>query len=286
MAAQTHAIEAEQHLRRIQASGIQPGTWDVRISAEPSSGSVKTTKLLPNQRLVHFQRHGQGFHNLLGDLYRKLGAEFDATGKDRANSPYCLPEVLDPPLTELGRQQCKEQQNVARKLSPEVIFTSPLCRAVQTALLTYHELLDEVPVIALEEAREQCGVHTCDRRRPISESSYMFPQVDFSAVNDEEDALWLSLGEDRRESVAEEAARIYSLLITIRDRTEVECALTTHSAFLFTMFNSVSYDLQPLLTADCRFTVIIGHRGREKALGRTLVFLLHWRDPFCCHYLQ
>eukprot|EP00658_Telonema_sp_P-2_P001086 TRINITY_DN10407_c0_g1_i1.p1 TRINITY_DN10407_c0_g1~~TRINITY_DN10407_c0_g1_i1.p1 ORF type:complete len:183 (+),score=39.70 TRINITY_DN10407_c0_g1_i1:199-747(+) len=148
--------------------------------------------------------------------------------------------MMDPPLTSLGRDQARQQQSVARELHPTKIFVSPLCRAIQTALLTYTHLVRADPgmsLVAVEAAREQCGVHTCDRRRPITEASADFPQVDFSLIQDDEDELWLSL--DARESASQEAERIYEFLCLVRDSGEKEVAVTTHSAWLFTMLNGV-----------------------------------------------
>ena len=34
----------------------------------------------PDVKLVHFIRHGQGYHNLLGEVTRDLGASFSETG--------------------------------------------------------------------------------------------------------------------------------------------------------------------------------------------------------------
>lgn len=34
----------------------------------------------PDVKLVHFIRHGQGYHNLLGEVTRDLGATFSETG--------------------------------------------------------------------------------------------------------------------------------------------------------------------------------------------------------------
>ena len=40
-------------------------------------------------RQVHLIRHGQGFHNLMADVYRSHGVKFASTGKDLSeNNPY------------------------------------------------------------------------------------------------------------------------------------------------------------------------------------------------------
>lgn len=213
--------ESAEHLAHLQASGACGRKRAVTIRASPvPAGGVGA--LLPCQKLVHLQRHGQGFHNLLGDLYRQFGKKFDSTGGNTEGSPYVLPEVVDPPLTAVGRRQCIAAQPLARSLSPKLVVLSPLCRAVQTALLTFEHLIERqppgvlatllpslfgqssVPFIALESARETFGRHTCDQRRSVSEIKTDFSHtVDFSLMEDDADTLWTA---ERREPVGEEVA--------------------------------------------------------------------------------
>ena len=42
-----------------------------------------------------------------GDIYRDFGRSVDSTGASLTDSPYVRPELLDPPLTALGRDQVK-----------------------------------------------------------------------------------------------------------------------------------------------------------------------------------
>ena len=42
------------------------------------------------EKMLHLIRHGQGFHNLLGDLYRDFGKTVDSTGGDKSGNPYVL----------------------------------------------------------------------------------------------------------------------------------------------------------------------------------------------------
>jgi hypothetical protein len=48
-------------------------------------------------KLVHFIRHGQGYHNLLGQVSRNYGAEFSETGEYevavKEQCPYMLPAM-------------------------------------------------------------------------------------------------------------------------------------------------------------------------------------------------
>jgi lipopolysaccharide biosynthesis glycosyltransferase len=57
-----------------------------------------------NIKIIHFIRHGQGFHNLLADIMSSHGKTWQQFSQSTEN-PYTRPEILDAPLTEIGRQQ-------------------------------------------------------------------------------------------------------------------------------------------------------------------------------------
>ena len=131
--------EGCKHLEKLKAAGVIGMRRAVRISAAPADG---TPALQENQRLVHLQRHGQGFHNLTSEYLRNLGVELAASSGERSvQHPYKLPEMVDPPLTDKGREQCKARRETVSELNPPVVFVSPLCRAVQTALITFNHLV-------------------------------------------------------------------------------------------------------------------------------------------------
>ncbi|KAL1520418.1 hypothetical protein AB1Y20_022002 [Prymnesium parvum] len=238
-ALETKRVESQQHLAHLQEAGVigmrRPLTIRARLA--PPDGVLR-----PNEKLVHFQRHAQGFHNLMGDLFREFGKVFDSTGVDTTGSPYILPELLDPPLTAIGRQQCQAAQQTAKQKRAQVVLCSPMYRCLQTALLTFDHLLDAVPFVAVEETREMFGAHTSDARRPLSEIEREFGhRVDFSEIRSERDVL--SFHEDGtlrpRERVQEEVERIYRFLVYLRSRPEAEIAVVSHSTYLFTMLNAV-----------------------------------------------
>lgn len=189
---------------------------------------------------VHFVRHGQGFHNLLADLARAAGTEWQQFVRTPAN-PYVRPELLDAPLTERGRQQALALQAVVRQLErpPELIVSSANCRALQTAVLAFEALVGVVPLVAHEMVREETGVHVCDQRRPVSRQRAEFPQVDFALLESEADPLFR---DDERESKLQVAQRIYAFLKWLAERPEKHVAVSSHSGWLLTLFNAVVSD--------------------------------------------
>ena len=206
------------------------------VTAPPSGNSKSVIKT------VHFVRHGQGFHNLMADLARTQGREWKQFAHDDVNNPYIMPEILDAPLTEKGRQQALLLQPVVQALKeqPQLVVLSPNCRALQTGVIVFDHLLmteHNVPFVAHEMVREETGVHICDKRRPVQQQAREFPQVDFSLLfESNEDPLYR---EHTRETKAAVGERIYQFMEWLSQRPEEHIAVASHSGWLLTVFNGV-----------------------------------------------
>lgn len=199
-------------------------------------------------KTVHFCRHGQGFHNLMADIASANGREWKQFTQTPEN-PYVMPEILDAPLTEKGRQQALALQPRVRSLEnqPSLVVFSPNCRALQTGVLAFEHLIDKVPFVAHEMVREENGVHLCDKRRPVSRQKAEFPQIDFSLLDSEEDPLYRP---DKRETKLEVADRVYKFMEWLACREEQHVAVSSHSGWLLTVFNAVvSAECDPELKA-------------------------------------
>lgn len=149
-----------------------------------------------------------------------------------------MPEILDAPLTEKGRQQAYVLQPTVQKLDDQVelVVLSPNCRALQTGVIVFQHLVnnDNVPFLAHEMVREENGVHVCDKRRATSLQQQEFPMVDFSLLTSEEDVIFR---DDRRETKMELGERIYNFFEWLSTRSETHVAVASHSGWLFTIFN-------------------------------------------------
>jgi len=194
-----------------------------------------------NAKIVHFQRHGQGYHNLMYNILSDAGAPvLDVYDPDPMHNPFVRPEMVDAPLTELGRQQCSQQRVYASQLNPQVLIVSPLHRAIQTAQITFADFGGKIPFIAHEGCREEMGLLVCNKRRPLSETIQDYPRIDFSlmkATADDQDTLW---NPHARESPKAISQRIYHFLTEfLRHRPEQELAVVGHSAWLFNMGHTV-----------------------------------------------
>lgn len=222
---------------RLRKSGVLEIRRPVQIVATPVDTTGKP--LPPNTKVLHFQRHGQGYHNLLGDLYRELKMPIDMDSSDPQKNPFIRPEILDSPLTDTGRMQCENMRSeVSSTLNPELVVVSPLLRAIQTGYLSFADFRDQ-PWVAHEGCREEIGLLICNKRRPLAQIRQDYPDIDFSHITDEEDALWDVLSH-RRETVKEKTDRIYDFLVNfIQTRPEKDIAVVGHSSWLFFMLNAV-----------------------------------------------
>jgi len=202
---------------------------------DPSISTTANT----NVKTVHFIRHGQGFHNLMRDFF---------TAVKRQDNPYVMHEVVDAPLTQKGRDQARALHPRIRQLKddgdnkPELIISSTLCRALQTASIVFEEFLGReeggsvVPFVAHEMVRERLGVNVCDQRRTISQQRREFPMVDFGGVELDEDTLF---DHGRRETEDQLGERAYKFMTWLSKMEEKTLAVVSHSCWLSTVFNRV-----------------------------------------------
>lgn len=213
-------------------------------------------------KTLHLVRHGQGYHNVAGE--KDFGA-------------YMSYEYVDASLTPLGWQQVDNLRTHIWKtgIAPriELVVTSPLMRTMQTAVGVFggegyvdgdtcpplmvagagnsnHAAITSAncpPFIAIEWCREHLGVHPCDKRKSISEYQPIFPGIDFSLVETNEDVLWKS---DVREKEEEVAARGRTFLNWLLTRKEKEIAVVSHSGFLIHTLGLFGKDCHPLVRKE------------------------------------
>lgn len=192
--------------------------------------------LAENEKVVHFIRHGEGFHN---KAQREWRQKPDYDGK---TDPYQYPldqalKYMDPELTPVGLKQAQDLNSVTRALKVEVVITSPLRRAIQTAVHGLEDVLKTgCSFIAEELCHEIGGFHTCDKRLNLTELKKQFPTVNFDGVKDEEDPLWLD--GYTRETWKELAIRSAKFVNYLQQRKEKHLAVTSHSSILLAKFNA------------------------------------------------
>jgi broad specificity phosphatase PhoE len=175
----------------------------------------------------HFVRHAEGVHNVAGSI---------------SYDNYKLEEFYDAVLTENGINQCK---NLSKKCLEsrvlddiDLLVVSPMRRTLQTASFAFPGLLSKANWIALDEIREQTGLHPCDRRHPISQLSRGFGHVDFSFVAADHDPLY-GLYNNVREPEEAVCERAKNFLRWLEAREEKNIIVVTHSGFLKVLFDQV-----------------------------------------------
>lgn len=227
--------DVRRHLDEIHAvpsNKLPPRTF--RAICIPPEIDVETlkTKLKPEQKIVHFLRHGEGTHNLAA---KRLGIAFL---KDQS--------IADARLTELGRNQASNTRPYMRDLCLDTIFVSPLTRALETASLACVDFKpssesssteSQQPVWYANEWLRCSRGSICDRRRSKEDISKEFPHVNLKYLLSSEDPQFIS----SRESKQVVAKRGYQFLQWIFKtcKTDTSIAVVCHSGFLFTLFNAV-----------------------------------------------
>ncbi|KAA8496033.1 Phosphoglycerate mutase-like protein [Porphyridium purpureum] len=170
--------------------------YRVTVDSVITATTPDATHLPPGKRFaqqpkrVRFIRHGNGTHNATLDFNN--------------------PAQTDARLTAKGLAQCAKLQigleNEGEICKPDLLITSTLTRALQTACNIYAARLDEytsgsngsdrkrppLRKVSTELCREEISTHFCDTRRPLSELRNEFEPFgfDFSSVDYEQDVLW------------------------------------------------------------------------------------------------
>jgi broad specificity phosphatase PhoE len=188
-------------------------------------------------KLVHFIRHGEGFHNV---AQREWRADPMWDGK---SEPYTIDndptwKYVDAELNEKGKDQAVSLQEQTQALRPQLLVVSPMRRATATGLLAFqpHIQRSELPAVASELCHECAGRHTCDKRLSRSELAALYLHVDYSLISSEEDPYW---GDGvTREPLQALAARAADFTRWLLDRPEQHLVVASHSAFLLATFNA------------------------------------------------
>ncbi|KAF5455923.1 hypothetical protein F2P56_025453, partial [Juglans regia] len=107
--------------------------------------------------------------------------------------------------------------------------------------------LNRPPFVAVELCRERLGVHPCDKRQSIREYRPLFPAIDFSLVENDDDILWKPNIRETDEEVADRGQKFLKWLWT---REEKEIAIVTHSGFLFHTLSSFGNDCHPIVKSE------------------------------------
>ncbi|CAI9116089.1 OLC1v1017155C1 [Oldenlandia corymbosa var. corymbosa] len=228
-------------------------------------------------KTIHLVRHAQGFHNVAGE--KDHSAYLSPELLDAQLTPIGWQQVdnLRKHVQSIGLSKkvelviCSPLMRCEGILIP--IMPHGFCRTMQTAVgifggESYKDGIDVPPLmvenggdssrpaisslncppfIAVELCREHLGVHWCDKRRSISEYKNVFPAIDFSLIENDDDVLWTP---DVRETNEHLAARGKQFLEWLWTRKEKEIVVVTHSGFLIHTLAQYGNDCHPQVKSE------------------------------------
>ncbi|KAH7387855.1 hypothetical protein KP509_16G045300 [Ceratopteris richardii] len=105
------------------------------------------------------------------------------------------------------------------------------------------------PFLALELCREHIGVHPCDKRQSVSTYKTIFPAIDFSNIETDDDILWKS---DVREPSSDLVARGIRFLEWLSRRKEREIVVVSHSGFLSHLLSVFGQNCSPVVQKELK----------------------------------
>lgn len=158
---------------------------------------------------IHFVRHAQGYHNLCVENHN----------------------IRDPELTPYGKQQCSHLQQIWPYHNVDFIVASPLKRTVNTALLSFGNIISKKGLIVntLPELQETSDL-PCDTglSRLELETAFAGQPVEFSRVEEG----WNSKVGKWAPEQPEIQERAKTARRWLRSRPERDIVVVTHGALL------------------------------------------------------
>ena len=159
-------------------------------------------------------RHGQSAFN----------AAYGSDGVD--------PMLFDAPLSPLGHEQVAAARLALLDIPVEVVLTSPLTRALQTALGLFADHPNR-PTLVVETLHRERLESSCDRGRSPADLRVDFPDV---ALDHLPATWWHDDGEPDGRGLHVEPfevmlARVHDFAAALRDRTEATIAVVGHGTF-------------------------------------------------------
>jgi broad specificity phosphatase PhoE len=139
-------------------------------------------------------------------LIRHGQSEFNAVHNDGDDDPL----IFDAPLTDKGRQQAAEARSLAADLGIIQVITSPLTRAIQTALSIFDGV---APISVRQSVREQL-LNSCDVGRSPEALQRDFPGLSFAHLQE----IWWHRGPENENGVAVEPEDVFRQRIDALDR--------------------------------------------------------------------
>ena len=167
---------------------------------------------------IHFIRHGEAAHNV---GYDKIG-----------EAAYFSKKYMNSWLTKKGIDQCKMVRDEFAKTNTkiDIIYTSPLQRTLET---TFHifENYKNVPIVALEEIREDNYYHPPNKRETKDQIAKKWPNVILDRITDKDEWYGKPFPEER----------FVKLNKILNNAKESNIAVVSHTAFLMQYLKRIGH---------------------------------------------
>jgi len=205
-----------------------------------------TESKINTDKTIILVRHGEAQHNV---GYREIGED-----------AYFKKEYIYSSLTSKGKNQALELANKFVKdeiiKDLEIIITSPLDRAIQTASIIYEtinsdnlkditpknitpknitpknitpkNITSKLKFITMEDPREMNFQHPCNMRRTITDINKTYPNVDTSLLSSNDDDLFKN-GKDHN--------RHESLMKYLVESNHKKIMIVSHETYLLELIN-------------------------------------------------
>lgn len=137
-------------------------------------------------------------------------------------------DVIDPGLTREGELQAKKLATTFPYHNRvEAVLSSPMQRALQTALLAFHAQISPTKKLIAQSLAQESGLVPCDTGNDLTfiESTFSAGNIDFDSVGSD----WNCKIKKASRTEEDRATELRDLLAA---RVETEVALVTHGYFL------------------------------------------------------
>ena len=185
--------------------------------------SIENIKVMIEKKLIkkniYFIRHAEAVHN---ELEKKYKGDFSKCN------------VYDPELTLKGIKQTKFtiEKLKKNKINFDIIYISPLTRAIQTYFLIKNQLNDDAKIIITDFIKEVISFCDKNKGKKLTELKKNYKGAKFNFDYMTKEFWWFNLGKNKKnefEGLNRFILRLYIFILWIIFREENNILIISHS---------------------------------------------------------
>ena len=174
------------------------------------------------KKTVHFVRHAEALHNKDAKLF-----------SDFYEGRHLSEDYIDSRLSEEGIKQCEHLKTILNEKVPfpDLIISSSLSRAIQTARISY----PSAEILVTDRCIERRADNISDKRSDISYLKTIFDNVNFDDIEHDKYHLFDSDKEMHPTPFSSDKciSRAKAFIDYLFERPETNIIVFTHSVFLY-----------------------------------------------------